>query len=181
MQQTIHGVVQTVILHIPVLLMKSFHTRRSLFLITGSHHNPHDFRDYSSLVHQLPIKIFLLNSQKSGQMRQSNLPPLLHPPKVGGLLSRNLARKCCFKFTKICLPICFVFLPGNISLFPSPSAMSERFNNCHGHNHHHSDHRHPQKLHCNLTSISLENSHICLFQFLILFSKYLHHHHYHTV
>ena len=93
-----------------VLLMKSFHTRRSLFLITGSHHNPHDFRDYSSLVHQLPIKIFLLNSQKSGQMRQSNLPPLLHPPKVGGLLSRNLACKCSCNFTKICFPICFVFL-----------------------------------------------------------------------
>ena len=93
-----------------VLLMKSFHIRRSLFLITGSHHNPHDFRDYSSLVHQLPIKIFLLNSQKSGQMRQSNLPPLLHPPKVGGLLSRNLACKCSCNFTKICFPICFVFL-----------------------------------------------------------------------
>ena len=70
-----------------VLLMKSFHIRRSLFLITGSHHNPHDFRDYYSLVHQLPIKIFLLNSQKRRQMRQSNLPPPLHPPKVGGLLS----------------------------------------------------------------------------------------------
>ena len=93
-----------------VLLMKSFHIRRSLFLITGSHHNPHDFRDYYSLVHQLPIKIFLLNSQKSGQMRQSNLPPLLHPPKVGGLLSRNLACKCSCNFTKICFPICFVFL-----------------------------------------------------------------------
>ena len=90
--------------------MKSFHIRRSLFLITGSHHNPHDFRDYYSLVHQLPIKIFLLNSQKRRQMRQSNLPPLLHPPKVGGLLSRNLACKCSCNFTKICFPICFVFL-----------------------------------------------------------------------
>ena len=93
-----------------VLLLKSFHIRRSLFLITGSHHNPHDFRDYYSLVHQLPIQIFLLNSQKSGQMRQSNLPPLLHPPKVGGLLSRNLVCKCSCNFTKICFPICFVFL-----------------------------------------------------------------------
>ena len=40
-----------------VLLMKSLHIRRSLFLITGSHHNPHDFRDYYSLVHQFPIAI----------------------------------------------------------------------------------------------------------------------------
>ena len=94
-----------------VLLLKSFHIRRSLFLITGSHHNPHDFRDYSSLVHQLPIKIFLLNSQKSGQKRQSNLPPLLHPPKVGGLLSRNLVFKCSCNFTKICFPICFCISP----------------------------------------------------------------------
>ena len=70
----------------------------------------HKFKDHYSLFHLPPIKIFLLNSQKSGQMRQSNLPPLLHPPKVGGLLSRNLACKCSCNFTKICFPICFVFL-----------------------------------------------------------------------
>ena len=47
----------------------------AFFLITGLHHNPHDFRDYYSLVHQVPIKIFLFNSQKRRQMRQSNHPP----------------------------------------------------------------------------------------------------------
>ena len=71
-----------------VLLMKSFHTRRSLFLITGWHHNPHNFRDLYSMVYQLPIEIFLLNSQKWRQMTQSSLPsPPLQPPMVGGLLS----------------------------------------------------------------------------------------------
>ena len=67
-----------------VILMTSFHTRRSLFLITGSHHNPHNFRDYYSLVHQLPMKIFLLNSQKRRQMTQSNIPPLFTRRRSAG-------------------------------------------------------------------------------------------------
>ena len=58
-----------------VPLLKSFHIRRSLFLITGGHHILHKFRDHYSMVHLPPIIIFLLNSQKSGQMRQSNHPP----------------------------------------------------------------------------------------------------------
>ena len=59
-----------------VLLLKSFHRRRSFFLFTGCHSILHEFRGYYSMFHQAPIKIFLLNSQKGGQMRQSNHPPL---------------------------------------------------------------------------------------------------------
>ena len=67
-----------------VLLLKSFHLRRSLFLITGGHHNPHKFRYQYSMVHQLPIKIFLLNSQKCRQKRQRNLPPLFTRRRSAG-------------------------------------------------------------------------------------------------
>ena len=43
-----------------IRLKALFHIRRSLFLITGWHHNPHEFRDHYSMVHQLPIKIVSL-------------------------------------------------------------------------------------------------------------------------
>ena len=60
------------------------HLEVPVLVITGSHHNPHDFRDYYSLVHQFPIKIFLLNSQKRRQMRQSNHPPLFTRRRSAG-------------------------------------------------------------------------------------------------
>ena len=59
-----------------VPLLKSCHRRRSFFLITGGRNILHELGDHYSLFHQPPIKIFLLYAQKSGQMRQSNLPPL---------------------------------------------------------------------------------------------------------
>ena len=63
------------ILH-TVPLLKSCHRRRSLFLITGGHHILHELIGHCSMFHRPPVKIFLLYDQKSGQMRQSNIPPL---------------------------------------------------------------------------------------------------------
>ena len=45
------------------------------------------------MFHQASIKIFLLNSQKGEQMRQSNHFPPLQLPKVGSLLSHVDAYK----------------------------------------------------------------------------------------
>ena len=59
-----------------VLLLKSFHTRRSLFLITGRHNSLHDLTCLYAMFREFPIKIFLLKSKKWRQLRQSNLPPL---------------------------------------------------------------------------------------------------------
>ena len=59
-----------------VPLLKSCHRRRSLFLITGGHHILHELIGHCSMLHRPPVKIFLLYDQKSGQMRQSNIPPL---------------------------------------------------------------------------------------------------------
>ena len=47
-----------------VLLLKSFHIRRSLFLITGGHYILQKLGGHYSMFHRPPIKIFLLNSQK---------------------------------------------------------------------------------------------------------------------
>ena len=184
-----------ILYHSTVLLLKSFHIRRSLFLITGSHHILHEFRDHYSLFHQLPITIFLLNSQKRGQMRQSN-----HPPLFG-------RRRSATYWAEIWLANQGSNSPGFVSQFVLYFSLisSEYFHGhwqylrgltnvmvimtvIHDHIHHHSDHHHchhhrhhhRQKLHCNVTSISLENLHICLFQFFTFFSIYLHHHHHHN-
>ena len=59
-----------------VLLLKSFRIRRSLFLITGGHHILHELIGHYPMFHRPPIKIFLPNSQKGVQLRQSKNPPL---------------------------------------------------------------------------------------------------------
>ena len=59
-----------------VLLLKSFHTGRSFFLLTGRHYSLCELTHYFSMFKEFPIKIFLLKSQKWRQLRQSNLPPL---------------------------------------------------------------------------------------------------------
>ena len=59
-----------------VLLLKSFHIRRSFFLLTGRHYSLRELTRYFSMFKEFPIKIFLLKSKKLRQLRQSNLPPL---------------------------------------------------------------------------------------------------------
>ena len=59
-----------------VLLLKSFHIRRSFFLLTGRHNSLCGLTRYYSMFKEFPIKIFLLKSKKWRQLRQSNLPPL---------------------------------------------------------------------------------------------------------
>ena len=59
-----------------VLLLKSFHTGRSFFLLTGRHYSLRELTHYFSMFKEFPIKIFLLKSKKLRQLRQSNLPPL---------------------------------------------------------------------------------------------------------
>ena len=59
-----------------VLLLKSFHTRRSFFLLTGRHYSLCELTHYFSMFKEFPIKICLLKSKKLRQLRQSNLPPL---------------------------------------------------------------------------------------------------------
>ena len=71
-----------------VPLLKSFHRRRGFFLISDYNCILHEVRYHYSLFHQAPIEIFLIISQKGGQIRQSNHRPPLQPPKVSNLLSR---------------------------------------------------------------------------------------------
>ena len=67
---------QNMPISLTVLLLKSFHTRRSFFLLTGRHNSLRKLTHYFSMFKEFPIKIFLLKSQKWRQLRQSNLPPL---------------------------------------------------------------------------------------------------------
>ena len=59
-----------------VPLLKSCHRRRSLFLITGGHQILNELKGHCSMLHRPPVKIFLPNSQKGVQLRQSKNPPL---------------------------------------------------------------------------------------------------------
>ena len=50
-------------------LLKSFHLRRSFFLLTGRHYSYRELTHYFSMFKEFPIKIFLLKSKKLRQLR----------------------------------------------------------------------------------------------------------------